>query len=148
MSFEEKSTWTTGLIQLAVGIWYIAQIVGKASAIPVSEIDYRGELAILVIAVVVITVAATIVVAVFSAGRAAMTGDKIDVDRTDERDKSIARFAGNIGGLVLAVGMVPALGLAVFEFDHFWITHAILASLFASETITAALKIVAYRRGL
>ncbi|MEX2279234.1 MAG: hypothetical protein WEA76_04000 [Acidimicrobiia bacterium] len=147
MSFEEKSTWTTGLIQLAVGIWYIAQIVGKASTTPATEIEYRGELALLVIAVVVITVAATIAVAVFSVGRAAIRGDNIDVDRTDERDKSIARFAGNIGGLVLAVGMVPALGLAVLEFDHFWIAHAILGAFFVSELVAAGVKLVTYRRG-
>lgn len=147
MSSEEKSTWTTGLIQLVTGVWYAVTILGKASTTPVAEIEYLGELATLVVVVVVATVAATIAVAVFSAGRAAIAGETLDIDRTDERDKTIARYAGNIGGIVLGVGMVPALGLAVFEFDHFWIAHTILAAFFVSEMVTTALKIFRYRRG-
>lgn len=147
MSYEEKSTWTTGLVQLVTGVWYVVTILGKASTTPVAEIEYLGELVTLVVAVVVATVAVTIAVAVFSASRAALVGDSVDIDRTDERDKTIGRYAGNIGGIVLGVAMVPALGLAVFEFDHFWIAHAILASFFASEMVTTGLKIAAYRRG-
>lgn len=147
MSYEEKSTWTTGLIQLVTGLWYTVTILGKASTTPVDEIEYLGELVTLVVAVVVATVAVTIVVSVFSAGRAAIAGETVDLDRTDERDRSISRYAGNVGGIVLGVGMVPALGLAVFEFDHFWIAHAILAAFFASEMVTTGLKIFRYRRG-
>ncbi|MDX1449843.1 MAG: hypothetical protein R3246_12360 [Acidimicrobiia bacterium] len=147
MSWEEKSTWITGLIQLLAGLWYATAIVGKASGTPVAEIEYLGELVTMIVAVVVATVAVTIAVAVFSASRAAIAGETHDVDRTDERDKTIARYAGNIGGIVLGVGMVPALGLAVFEFDHFWIAHAIIGAFFASEVVTTGLKIVAYRRG-
>lgn len=147
MSYEEKSTWTAGLIQLVTGVWYVVTILGKTSSTPVAEIEYLGELATLVVAVVVATVAVTIVVAIVSASRAALAGDSIDLDRTDERDKTIARYAGNIGGIVLAVGMLPALGFAIFEFDHFWIAHAMLASFFASEMVETGLKIAAYRRG-
>lgn len=147
MSYEEKSTWTAGLIQLVTGVWYVATILGKASTTPVAEIEYLGELVTLVVAVVVATIAVAIVVGIVSAIRAAVTGNSVDIDRTDERDKSIARYAGNIGGIVLAVGMLPALGFAIFEFDHFWIAHAILASFFVSELVETGLKITAYRRG-
>jgi hypothetical protein len=148
MSFQEKSTWVTFLTQLAVGVWYLTEILRKASSTPVAEIEYFGELAVMILASVAITVIATIAVAIFAAGHAALHGDVSgDVDKADERDKAISRFAGNIGGNVLGLGMVPAMGLAVFEFDHFWIAHAILASFFVSELITGAIKLVAYRRG-
>ncbi|HSJ28419.1 MAG TPA: hypothetical protein VLB67_09415 [Acidimicrobiia bacterium] len=148
MSVEEKSTWTTGLVQLAVGLWYTVTILRKAATTPVADIDYRGELVALVIAVVALTIVGAIVVGIGSAGWAVARGRPVDDDRIDERDRSIGRFAGNVGGVVLAVGMVPALGLAVFEFHHFWIVHAMLAAFFASEMTQSAVKIVAYRRGL
>lgn len=147
MSFEEKSTWITGISQLVVGIWYLIQIMDKAAATAVADIDYIPELLVLIGASVALTVVATVVVAIFLAARAAAKGDSTEIDKSDERDRSISRFAGNIGGYVLGVGMIPAMILAVLEFDHFWIAHAILASFFASELITATIKIVAYRRG-
>lgn len=147
MSFEEKSTWITGISQLVVGIWYVVRIIDKAATSPVADIDYITELLVMIGASVALTVAATVVVAIILAARAAAKGDSTEIDQSDERDRSISRFAGNIGGYVLGAGMIPAMILAVLEFDHFWIAHAILASFFASELITATVKIVAYRRG-
>lgn len=147
MSFEERITWTTGVVQLAVGIWYMAAILQKAADAPVAAIEYRRELMVLIIAVVVLTTVGAVALAVGSVGWAMLTGKPVDVDRSDERDKTIARYAGNIGGIVLAVGVVPALGLAIFEFDHFWIAHALLVSFFASEMVETGLKLAAYRRG-
>jgi len=147
MSFEEKSTWITAISQLVVGVWYLVQIVDKAAVTPVADIEYIPELLVLIGASVALTVAATVVVAVFLAARAAAKGDSAEIDQSDERDRSISRFAGNIGGYVLGVGMIPAMTLAVLEFDHFWISHAILAPFFVSELVTATIKIVAYRRG-
>lgn len=148
MPFEEKSTWINTAIQLGLGIWYVQRIVSKAATTPVDQISYLGDLVVLVVATVVLTVAITIVVSIVLAGRAAITGSETDIDRSDERDKTIGRFAGNVGGIVLAIGVVPALGLAVFEFDHFWIAHAILAAFFVSELAASTVKIYAYRRGL
>jgi hypothetical protein len=148
MSFEEKSTWIAGFTQLAVGLWYALQIIGKAATTPISDITYGGELATMIVASVVLTVAITIVVAATAGARAALGGDPIDIDRSDERDRTIGRFAGNIGGVVLAVGMVPALGFAVFEFDHFWIAHSILSAMFLSVLVTDIVKLFAYRRGI
>lgn len=147
MSFEERITWTTGVVQLAVGIWYMAAILQKAVDTPVAAMEYRGELMVLVIAVVVLTTVGAVALAVGSVGWAMLTGKPVDVDLSDERDKTIARYAGNIGGIVLAMGVVPALGLTIFEFDHFWIAHALLASFFASEMVETGLKLAAYRRG-
>lgn len=147
MSYEEKSTWINLAIQIGLGIWYTSRIWSKAQTTSVADISYLGDLVTLVVATVVLTVAVTIVVSVFLAGRAAVTGDTMDIDRTDERDKTIGRFAGNIGGVVLGVAMVVPLGLAVFEFDHFWIAHAMLGGFFLSELAAGGVKIFSYRRG-
>lgn len=147
MSFEEKSTWINLAIQLGLGVWYTSRILSKAQTAPVTEISYLRDLVTLVVATVVLTVVIHIVVSVVLAGRAAITGATADIDRSDERDKTIGRFAGNIGGIVLGVAMLPALGLAVYEFDHFWIAHAILGAFFVSELAAAGVKLVTYRRG-
>lgn len=147
MSYEEKSTWINLAIQVGLGIWYTGRIWSKAQTASVTDISYLGDLVALVVATVVLTVAVTIVVSIVLAGRAAITGDTMDIDRTDERDKTIGRLAGNIGGVVLAVAMVVPLGLAVFEFDHFWIAHAMLAGFFLSELVAGGVKVFRYRRG-
>jgi hypothetical protein len=147
MSLEERNTWIVLLSQVLTAVWYVARIAGKAATEPVSRIEYRGELLILVIASVGFVVVGTVIVASVTAGRAALRGESHSIDRTDERDRSINRFAGNIGGYVLGFGAVPALGLAVFEFDHFWIAQTLLAAFLVSELVTGAVKIAAYRRG-
>ena len=147
MSYEEKSTWINLAIQVGLGIWYTSRIWSKAQTASVTDISYVGDLVTLVVATVILTVAVTIVVSIVLAGRAAITGDTMDIDRTDERDKTIGRLAGNIGGIVLAVAMVVPLGLAVFEFDHFWIVHAMLAGFFLSELVAGGVKVFRYRRG-
>jgi hypothetical protein len=147
MSFEEKTTWVTALSQLVVALWYLARILSKAATTPVAAIGYRGDLLVMIVVSVALTVAGVVAVAVVAAARAEISGEPADVDRKDERDRSIARFAGNIGGTVLAAGVVPAMLLAVFEFDHFWIAHALLAAIVVSELVTAGVKVAAYRRG-
>ncbi len=147
MSFEEKSTWITGAIQLAVIAWYAVQVIPQLGVTPVAEIEYRGPLFVMIGATVVLTVVTFVIVTGTLAANAAIRGEKADIDRVDERDRSIARWAGNIGGIVLAVAAVPALGMAVFEFDHFWIAQTLLAAFAISELTEGALKIYRYRRG-
>lgn len=147
MSFEEKSTWITSAIQLVVIAWYAAQVLPQLGNTPVGDIEYRGPLVVMIGATVVLTVVVFIVVTGSIATRAALRGEATDVDRTDERDRSISRWAGNIGGVILALGVLPALGMAVFEIEHFWIAQTLLGAFAISELATGALKIFRYRRG-
>jgi hypothetical protein len=147
MSFEEKSTWITGLSQLVVAVWYTLQVLPQLATTPAGDIAYRTPLLVMVAATVGLTIVATILVAVTIATRAAVRGEATDVDRTDERDRSISRWAGNIGGTVLALAVVPALILTLFEVEHFWIAQSLVGALVLSELATAALKIYRYRRG-
>jgi hypothetical protein len=147
MSFEEKTTWTTALVQLVVAIWYAVRVVPQLASTPVADIEYRGPLLGMVVASIGLTIVASILLAGTIATRAAVRGEATDVDRSDERDRSISRWAGNIGGTVLAVAVVPALVLTLFEVEHFWIAQSLVAALVLSELVTAGLRIYRYRRG-
>jgi hypothetical protein len=147
MSFEEKTTWTTAVVQLVVAIWYAFQVVPQLATTPVADIEYRGPLLGMVVASVGLTIVASILLAGTIATRAAVRGEATDVDRSDERDRSISRWAGNIGGTVLALAVVPVLVLTLFEVEHFWIAQSLVAALVLSELVTAGLRIYRYRRG-
>lgn len=146
MSFEERSTWVTGFVQLVVAIWYAFQVIPQLDG-PVGAIDYTGPLLVMVGASVALVIVASVVIAGTSATRAAIRGEHTDIDRVDERDRSISRWAGNIGGTVLAILVVPSLILTLFEVEHFWIAQSLVAALVLSELATAGLKIYRYRRG-
>ena len=53
-----------------------------------------------------------------------------------------------VGGIVLAVGMLVPFGLAMAEFEYFWIANAIYLAFVVSALTASVVKIVAYRRGL
>lgn len=139
MSFHEKSAWImVALVALVYG-WYFAVVFGDlASQEAVRGIAYRGMMLATVIALTVLAAVSHIVVAVASPREA---------DKTDERDREINRHGEYIGGFVLGVGALLALGLAMFEVDHFWIANAILAGLVLSELVSGVTRIVLYRRG-
>lgn len=138
MSFQEKSTWIMLAVILAVYGWYFAVIGLEIGDIAVAEIAYRPLMLVTVGALVVLAVAAHIVIAVAAPK---------DADASDERDREINRNGEYVGGYVLGVGALFALGLAMFEVEHFWIANAILAALVLSEIVSGVTKVVQYRRG-
>lgn len=87
-----------------------------------------------------------------SAARAARAEvDDADVnsaERRDERDASIDRFGGYVGGVVLAIGVLLPLGLAMAEREPFWVANALFAALLLSTLASSVAKISAYRRGI
>ena len=70
-----------------------------------------------------------------------------DTDEEDERDRLIEMRGDQVGGYMLAVGALFALGLAMVEVEYFWIANTLLASLVLSEIGKAALMVIVYRRG-
>lgn len=140
MSFQEKSAWIMlALVALVYG-WYFAVVfdVAASQEAVVRDIAYRGMMLVTVVVLTVSAAVSHIVIAVASPREA---------DKTDERDKEINRHGEYIGGFVLGVGALVALGLAMFEVDHFWIANAILAGLVLSELVSGVTNIVLYRRG-
>lgn len=139
MSFQEKSAWVMlALVALVYGGYFTVVLGDIASLDSVRDIAYRGMMLGTVIVLVVLATISHIVIAISNSSGA---------DESDERDREINRFGEYVGGYVLGVGAVVALGLAMFEVEHFWIANAILAGLVLSEIVSGLTKIISYRRG-
>ncbi len=74
-------------------------------------------------------------------------GSVKDIEREDERDKSIDRRGELIGYYVSSVGVVAALALAMWRQDQFWIANALYLFLLIGSVVSFVAKIVLYRRG-
>lgn len=138
MSFEEKGTWIQVVIVALVPGIYFATVFSQVRNTSVTEIAYQTPMLTSIIVAVVSLVVAYIVIAIASPK---------DADKSDVRDKEIHRFGEYVGGFVVYGGAVAALGLALAEFDHFWIANLIYSILVLAGLITAVVKIVVYRRG-
>ena len=119
--------------------WYFLSLVGKVQSTDVTEIAYTGMMLATVLALVALGVVSHILIAVASPD---------DGDESDERDKVINRLGEYAGGHLLGGFALVALGMAMFEVEHFWIANAILAGLVLSELLAGATKVYLYRRGV
>lgn len=138
MTFQEKSNWILVVVMGVVYGWYFAAVLPEARSTPVVDIEYQTTLLLMVIPLVVVAAIGHIVIAAMSPK---------DSDASDERDKWIDLHGNRIEVYVLSVGALGSLFLAMAEFEHFWIAHAILATLVLSEIIGGLTKIAFYRRG-
>ncbi len=138
MSFQEKSTWVMGIILLGVYGWYFSVVLGQLEGGDVEVIDYRSQMLTTVVLLIVAAVVAHVVIAV---------ANPQDADRTDVRDREINRYGEFVGSYVLGTGALVALGMAMFEVEHFWIANVILAGLVLSELTALGTRLVLYRRG-
>ncbi len=139
MSFDEKSTWIYALIAAVVPGVYVALIFGQLGNTAVTEIAYQWPMLTAIGFGIVVAIVAHIAVAIASPKEA---------DKRDERDKQINRFGEFVGSSVLYAGGLVALGLALAEFEHFWIANAIFSMFIVAALVTTTAKLVAYRRGL
>lgn len=138
MSFEEKGTWIqTVIVALVPGV-YFATVLSQVRNTAVTEIAYQAPMLASIGIAVATLVVAYIVIAIASPK---------DADKSDERDKEINRYGEYIGGLVVYGGALVALGLALAEFDYFWIANVIYSILVLAGLTTSVVKIIAYRRG-
>lgn len=138
MSFQEKSAWVMLTLVVLVYGWYFATVLGEVPSAAVAEIPYRGAMLATVLVLVALAAVTHVIIAMASPA---------DADKSDERDLSINRYGEYVGGYVLGAGALVALGLAMFEVEHFWIANAILAGLVLSEIVSGATKVFLYRRG-
>lgn len=138
MSFEEKGTWIYAGISLVVPAVYLAGIIGPLQNTAVSEVAYQLPMLTAIGVGIVLAIVARIVVTITSPR---------DVDRSDERDANINRFGEYVGGFVLWAGALVALGMALAEFEQFWIANAIFAAFTLTGLTTSVVKVVGYRRG-
>ena len=138
MSFEEKSTWIYALILVGVSVVYYPTVFGQLSTTSAAAISYQATMLTAIGVAIAVAIVAHIVVAI---------AWPKDADKSDERDTNINRFGEYIGSFVLYGGGLVALGLALAEFEYFWIANAIFTAFVLSGFTTTVVKLVGYRRG-
>jgi hypothetical protein len=149
MPFEEKMTWVSLVVAIAVPIWYVATMLGKLQTTTAADIDFQAPLIIAIVASVVLMVIGAIVMSVATSVAAVARGRKPedDIDRKDERDKTIGRHGDLVGYYVASAGMVGVLILTMLEVDYFWIAGALYLSFVVAMVVGSIAKLVAYHRG-
>jgi hypothetical protein len=138
MSFEEKRAWIYAVIAVGVPAVYFATVLGQVPATEVAEIAYVRPMLTAIGVAIVANVIATIGVAIASPKEA---------DKRDERDKQINRFGEYVGFYAMSILALVPLGLAMAEFEHFWIANALYLAFVLAAFTSAIVKIVVYRRG-
>ncbi len=137
MSFQEKSSALMLAVIVVVYGWYFAKILSWALETPVGEIEYQKPMLVTVGALILLAIAGHVAIAL---------APSYEGDRSDERDKIVDLKGEWIGGFVLGSGVLVGLGLAMGEFEHFWIANTLLAGLVLSEVVTSIAKAVYYRQ--
>lgn len=138
MSFGEKSTWIFAVIVVVVPGAYFVSMASQLQHSAVTEIAYQSPLLTAIGIAIAVAIVAHIAVVIASPREA---------DKSDERDADINRYGEYVGSFVLWPGALLALGLALAEFEYFWIANAIFLTFVLSGLISSAVKIVAYRTG-
>ncbi|HTX67883.1 MAG TPA: hypothetical protein VMH50_01880 [Thermoleophilia bacterium] len=149
MPFEEKMTWVSLVVAIAVPIWYFATMLGQLHTTAAADIDFQRPLIVAIVASVVLTVVGAIVMSIATSVAAVARGRKpeADIDRKDERDKTIGRRGDLVGYYVASAGMVGVLILTMLEADYFWIAGALYLSFVVAMVVSSVVKLVAYHRG-
>ncbi|WP_375291857.1 hypothetical protein [Qipengyuania sp.] len=133
MSFREKSAWVMAMVMIVTGLWY-ASLVQSAPDAPVI-----GPLLPYVLAVIAISIAVQVVLAILSPREASAP--------LDERERLVAARAGQVAGVVLAVSVVLAGGVYV-AFPHGnMLFHHLLGGLILAQIVNYAMQIALLRRG-
>jgi hypothetical protein len=149
MPFEEKMTWVSLVVAIAVPIWFIATIIGRLQTTPAADVAFQKPLIIAIVASVVLTVIGAIVMSIATSVTATARGRKPDddIDRKDERDKTISRHGDLVGYYVASAGAVGVLILAMLEAEYLWIAGGLYLSFVAAMIVGSIVKLVAYHRG-
>jgi hypothetical protein len=147
MSYEEKGQWVYLVaIVLTFGA-YVAVVLGQANGGPLTDVDYIPVMLAAIGMGIALAIVGRIAVEIAGGIAAEMAGHD-DSHDADVRDRDIGRFGEYFGGTVLGVGMVVPFVLTLAEFDYFWIANAMYLVFFLSAAVGAAVKLVAYRRGM
>ena len=149
MSFEEKLTWVNAVVSVVVAGVYGALVFGQLGDVPADEIAYQRPMLIAIAALVVLTIVGAILMAIGTAVSVEITGNGSvdDIDRKDERDVEIGRRGMRAGYVVSSAGAVGVLGLAMLEYDYFWIANALFLAFVVAGLVSSVVRLIAYRRG-
>ena len=132
MSFKEKSAWVMGAIMLATGGWY-AQLVAASPQAPVI-----GPLIPYVLAVIVLSIVAQVILAIMSPKEADAPAD--------ERERAAIDKAGHWSGTLLGFGVIAAVIMYIGGWSATMLVHAIVGALILATIAEYALQIYFFRR--
>ncbi|HEX5542380.1 MAG TPA: hypothetical protein VFX60_12615 [Micromonospora sp.] len=138
MAFEEKRAWVMALVAVVAYAAYAVIVLGRADGSPLVEAPYAATLLWSVGGAIGASILLHIVISIVSPEGA---------NEKDQRDKEIHRLSEYIGQSFLAIGGVAALGMALAQWDHFWIANVVYLCFVLSAVVGSVAKIVAYRRG-
>jgi hypothetical protein len=149
MPFEEKMTWVNVVVTVLVPVWYLVTVLGRLRHASAAEISWQKPMLVAFGATIALTIVGAIVMAIHTSVSAEIRGRKPadDVNRSDERDKSIGRRGDLVGYWVASAGMVGVLILTMLEYEYFWIGSALYLSFVVAMLVASVVKLVAYRRG-
>ncbi|WP_422769796.1 hypothetical protein ACN28C_24105 [Plantactinospora sp. WMMC1484] len=139
MSYEEKGTWVSLVVAVAVYAVYLGIVLGRLSDTPATEVPYVSTLLLTIGVSIVVSIVARIAVEIARPS---------DSHASDVRDREIHRHGERVGQGPLIAAALVALGLALLDVDHFWIANALYLGFVASSVTGSAVKLVAYRRGM
>ncbi|TWP49549.1 hypothetical protein FKR81_23725 [Lentzea tibetensis] len=135
MAFEQKRTWIATVLAVLTYAVYLMVILGRAQNTALASVSYVAPMLWTLGAGILVTIVLSIALAIFFK------------DEKDQRDREIYRFGEYVGHAFVVIGAVAALGMAMAEFDHFWIANAIYLAFFLSALVGGVAKLVAYHRG-
>jgi len=149
MPFDEKFTWVSLVVSVVVPGVYFMVVLGQLGGSPVEQIAYQMPMLVAIGAMILVTIAGTILVGIGTgvAIELSGSGSTEDIGRTDERDREISRRGLLAGYVAASVGAIGALAITMLGFDHFWIANALYLSFVASSLVSGVVKLAAYRRG-
>jgi hypothetical protein len=143
MSSEERGQWVYLVVIGLTYVGYVAIVLGQAAGSPLSEVDYAPTMLLAIGLGIALAVVGRIVIEILA--RIEAPDDSHD---PDVRDRDIGRFGEYVAGTVLGIGMIVPFVLTLAELDYFWIANAMYLAFVLAAVIGAAVKLVAYRRGL
>lgn len=138
MAFREKSAWVMAAVMGVTGLYYLYLLLGAGRALgaaPPAEVS-----AAYVVFVVVGSVVAQIGLAVLS------RPSEVEAP-ADEREAPLLHKAGARSGVVLATGLVCALGMFLWKRDGDMLFHLVLGSLIVAQIAEFLMQAVMLRRG-
>lgn len=138
MAFEEKRAWTMALVAVVAYATYVALVLGRAGATPLTDVPYAATLLWSIAGAIVASIVLHTAISALSPEGA---------NEKDQRDKEINRIGEYIGQSFVVIGGVAALAMALADWDPFWIANVIYLCFVLSAVVGSVAKIFAYRKG-
>jgi len=128
---------------------YVVKVLGLLGQMPASEIAYQRPMLTAIGVSIVLIILGSIATGVGSGITAEIMdpGSGAEIGRSDERDATIHQRGELVGYYLSSIGVVAALALTMLEYDYFWIANALYLGFVVASIGSAAVKLVAYRRG-